>query len=121
MRLKRGAKGLTELRCILHAKGPAEVTARPLPKKPGQWEMVGSNIQEKFDHKAIDLVAVLMARVSQQMRTWPESPEEVEVTTNYHAKDAKMTPVPCGCKATAITTAHCGRMGQAGEEEAWDT
>lgn len=60
-----------------------------------------------------------MASFSQQMGSWPESPEEAEVTTNYHAKNAKMFPVPCGCKGTAMATAHSPwRTEKAGKEKA---
>lgn len=118
MRLKRDAKGLTELRCFLHEKGGAEVTATST-KKPGQWEVVGSNSRRNLTTKPEPLVTVLVARFSQQMRMWPESPEEAEFATNDHAKDAKMFTVPCGCKASAVTTAHFqGNMEEAGEEEA---
>lgn len=50
-----------------------------------------------------------MARFNQQMRTWPRSSEGSEGSTNYHAKDAKMFPGLCGCKATATTTREVGK------------
>lgn len=94
--------GLNELRCVLHEKDPAEVTARPLSKSLGFFSLTA---MRNLTTKTQPLVTVsLMEWFSQQMRPWPRTPEESEIITNFHAKDAKMFPAPCGCKATTAAT-----------------
>jgi hypothetical protein len=105
-RLKRGANGTTELRCVLHEKDPVDVSAR-----------------RKLTRKPQPLVTLSLSwqGFGQQMRTWPRSSEESEGTTNYHAKDAKIFPGLCDCKATATPTTYCWGSMEEAEKRSWET